>query len=89
MVRFEQDDINDIENLKPNWDGYGASPIHPDAIEHARTLHAALIRDGHEVDVTPNPNGTVTLEWAWKFRTYTIEIGKTLMSGYVKQLETI
>lgn len=83
---FETDDIGDIAKLQPNWDGYGALVIHPDAIEHARTLHSALTRDGHIVTVTPNPNGTVSLEWAWKRRTYSLEVGKSLISGYVKHV---
>lgn len=78
-------EFDDIAKLEDNWDGYGAIPIHADAIEHARTIHAGLIRDGHLVDVCPNTNGTITLEWAWKFRTYTLEVGTTLMSGCIKR----
>ncbi len=74
-------DVDEIAKLSANWDGYGGSTFTPEVVDHARRLVAALEAAGFEVDVTPNPNGTISLEWD---NAYYLECGKTRGVGYVK-----
>lgn len=47
----------------PNWDGYGAEPVRPDAIEEARTLLAGLPPESPAPQPSVEPDGSVGLEW--------------------------
>ena len=54
--------------LKPNWDGYGADPIVPAAVELAKEFVAliAAVRPGDPfagMHVTPGRDGGVLVEW--------------------------
>lgn len=57
------DELDEIAALPPNWDGYGGCAFRPEVIDHARKVLTALQAAGIDVEVTPNPNGTVSLEW--------------------------
>ena len=50
--------IDDMANLKDNWDSYGAAPINPKAIEIAKTINNILVG----FTAVPTPNGGVQLE---------------------------
>lgn len=74
-------DLNEIAKLPRNWDGYDGCTFAPEVVDHARRVVAALEAAGLEVDVTPNPNGTISLEWD---NAYYLECGRTRGVGYVK-----
>lgn len=73
--------LDEIAKLPLNWDGYGGCVFTPEAVEHARRVVVALEAAGFEVDVTPNPHGTISLEWE---NVYYLECGKTRGVGYTK-----
>lgn len=54
MLDFEAR-LAELAELKDDWDSYGGSPPHPDAIEHARQLleHCFIV---------PTNNGGVCIE---------------------------
>lgn len=74
-------DLQEISKIQRNWDGYDGCTFMPETIAHAQRVLTALKSAGFEVDVTPNPNGTVSLEWEFG----AIEVGKSRGIGYVKQ----
>lgn len=79
-------DLVELGKLAPNWDGYGGLPLLPETVANAQGLLVMLREFGNGGDVTPNPNGTVTIEWTDDNlgKTFSLEIGKTQISGYVK-----
>ena len=75
-------DIEKLAALKDNWDGYDGIPMHLQTLKNADALLRALA-ERYRVDATPMSNGTIMLEWAWDGDEYTLEIGKSLISGMV------
>lgn len=76
--------VDEIALMAENWDGYGAIQI---ANETARNVKAALSKLYNLVpipDITPNPNGTISLEWESAEGFAHLEIGRTLYSFYIK-----
>lgn len=76
--------VDEIELMAENWDGYGAIQI---AHETAKNVKAALSRLCNLVpipDITPNPNGTISLEWESTKGFAHLEIGRTAYSFYIK-----
>ncbi len=72
-------------DLQPNWDGYGASRISDRAVQN--TVNILTLTSGRlpEPDVTPNPNGTLTLEWQYAQSYAMLEVGKTRFSLVIDQ----
>lgn len=79
-------DLVEMGKLAPNWDGYGGLPIDPETIDNAQGLLAICREFGVGGDATPNPNGTITIEWTDENlgKTFSLEVGKSLISGCVK-----
>lgn len=71
-----------MENLERNWDGYDADPIGFACISQARILLVALPPNTPPPDVTPNPNGTLTLDWETDDQALSLEIGATRFSSF-------
>jgi len=46
-----------------NWDGYGAYPIGPQAVKHAKEFIRAIPDTIELPDYSPSPDGSVSLEW--------------------------
>lgn len=64
-----EDVLNGFRALLPNWDGYGASPILPSAIDLAReliSLMESLLAEEARASLTllPVRHGGVQIEWA-------------------------
>lgn len=74
-------DLEKIAALPDNWDGHGGIRFLPETLTHADRVLAALRGAGLDVEVTPNPNGTIMLEW---HNSAAIEVGRTRGVGYVK-----
>lgn len=75
------DPLDEIARLPRNWDGYDGGTFLPATIDHARRVRDALTAAGFDVEVTPNPNGTVSLEW----QNNHVEVGATRGIGYVRE----
>jgi hypothetical protein len=69
------------ECCAPNWDGYDAKPITAQASESARAFLERLPAYLPPADVTPGPDGLLSVEWyRMKERTISITVDIT---GYV------
>ena len=51
------------ECSEDDWDGYGASPIALEALNHAKSFVAKLPDDLIPMDIGATPDGAITLEW--------------------------
>lgn len=76
--------LDEIAELKPGWDGYGAPSISPQAIEHARRAGEALKAAGFPVEYVPINNGCVGIEWHTLDHDASLEIGGTRAVGYIE-----
>lgn len=77
-------EVNEIENLPANWDSYGASPISTDVSRNAKQALDTLLCSLPYPDVTPNPNGTLSLEWESSNGFAYIEIGNSKFSAFIR-----
>ena len=58
------DALRELLALPPNWDSYGAAPIHVESVMAAIDLLRAIMRDDTPAPaVVPTPQGLVQLEW--------------------------
>lgn len=55
--------IEEIEKLEPNWNGYGAEPISPIVIEHARQIIKNLDADVQPEHIYPTGRNSIQFEW--------------------------
>ncbi len=60
--------FEDLEELaaecgEPDWDGYGAVPINPEAVRVAQRFLRSLPVGAHRPTVGVEPDGHVTFEW--------------------------
>jgi len=76
--------IAELGQLGDDWDGYGASAIESQIATQARETFSALVRRLPAPDISPNPNGTISLEWSTQLGTAHLEIGKSDGSFYLK-----
>lgn len=60
---FEELFVVARECRTPNWDGYGAPPVSPEAIAHACRFLGALSLGIPAPSVGAEPDGHVTFEW--------------------------
>ena len=88
LALVEQASANDVldqlADMPANWDGYGALRIHPDTIANAKRAVERLWKHIPAADITPNPNGTMSLEWESDRGTAYLELGRTKFSFYIK-----
>jgi hypothetical protein len=78
-------ELSKFEALPTNWDGYGADRIDPETVKNARSALKGL-RQAPAPELTPNPNGTISLEWESPSGLAHLEVGKTRYSFYVKPI---
>jgi hypothetical protein len=71
--------------LQQSWDGYGALQISAETVANTASVLTLTLGRLPEPDVTPNPNGTLTLEWLYGGSYATMEIGKTRFSLVIEQ----
>ncbi len=76
--------IDEIAGMQDNWDGYGAIRIGQEAQRNAKAALNILHKYAPIPDVTPNPNGTISLEWESFEGFGHLEIGRTRFSFYIK-----
>jgi hypothetical protein len=62
MSLFEELDGIAEECREANWDGYNANPVSLEAIEYAKML-LRIFSEFVEPEVTPGPDGDISLEW--------------------------
>jgi hypothetical protein len=79
--------VSTFQSLGPDWDGYGAVPISETARSNAtRVLDIieAMPVSLPTPEISPNPNGTISMEWDTEDAEAYIEIGNTRFSGYIR-----
>ncbi len=74
--------LEDIAQLRDNWDSYGGNSISANCIENTKKIILGLDDTVVSPDIYPNPNGTITLDWETNGQTLSIEIGGTHFSSY-------
>jgi hypothetical protein len=78
--------IRAFATLVENWDGYGAAAISDAVISNGVAIIDVI--EGSPVnlptpEISPNPNGTIALEWETPNGEAYIEIGNSRYGGYV------
>lgn len=76
--------LHDISSLDNNWDGYGATPIESASLDNVKLLINRLPTCFPTPEVSPSPNGTVSLDWEIGNAGFSIEIGNTSFSAFFK-----
>lgn len=79
--------LNQLEVLADNWDGYGGASFSQSALEQARKMLGAQLHSSGKVslpNIVPTSNGTVALEWQEGDGEAVVEIGSTRVSGFIK-----
>jgi len=74
--------LSELAQLGPNWDGYGADPIAGSCIDQTRVLLDLLPAAIPSPEVTPNPNGTLTLDWETGDQALSLELGATRFTSF-------
>jgi hypothetical protein len=84
---FELDEakaeITTIAGLPANWDGYNALPIQQETKNNALAAAAQILTWAPTSDISPNPNGTISMEWESDYGLAYLEIGKTKYSFFI------
>jgi hypothetical protein len=76
-------EIGALAELQENWDGYGATRIQNQTIDNARIAADLVLRYAPIPDISPNANGTISMEWESDAGVAHLEIGKTRYSFYI------
>lgn len=76
--------LSEFAELKEDWDGEGAYPIHRRTIDNSKIIIESLYRSLQHADISPNNNGTISFEWSSKSGRSHLEIGKDEYSFYLK-----
>jgi len=74
--------LDALSRLEPNWDAYGAEPIAASCVANTRLLLNDLRADIPSPEITPNPNGTLTLDWETEDQALSLELGATRFSSF-------
>lgn len=76
--------IDEFSAMGANWDGYGAAAIGEMACANARAALSSLLAVAPCPDLSPNPNGTISMEWESESGYAVLEIGNSRFSFYLK-----
>jgi hypothetical protein len=76
--------MDGVANLPDGWYGGGSKRISREVIERTRKIVSMISATPGMADpeLTPNPNGTISLEWESPMGEVYLEIGKTRMNGF-------
>lgn len=75
--------IQELQQLRPNWDSYGGLPIRREAIENALTILIAVLAKGVPLPaIVPTSSGGVQLEWHNVACDIELEVTETLTSVF-------
>ncbi len=79
------DILRRLRQLPDNWDGEGAVAFKECAIENSISI-VQFIASQHlpDPDVSPNPHGTVAMEWENDYGYAYVEVGSTKLTALIK-----
>jgi hypothetical protein len=81
---FAHSIVDDIEGLQTDWDGYGALQVSHQTATNTRRALDVILNTVPLPEITPNPNGTISLEWESSEGIAHLEIGKTQFSAFIR-----
>ena len=76
-----------IESLQTGWDGYGAAPISTSVRVNAWHAFNQFSNAQLIPEISPNSNGTVSLEWEVNGVAAHFQVGRTTYSMYIRPAE--
>ncbi|MGH8548680.1 MAG: hypothetical protein ACRERU_08815, partial [Methylococcales bacterium] len=76
--------IDQFGMMDDGWDGYGAVQIHAVTCKNCSQFLNSLPDNYPFPELTPNSNGTISMEWESQHGSASLEIGKTRYSFYIK-----
>lgn len=76
--------LEDIARLEDNWDGAGSLAPTPNIVEAARRIIRVLSRYLPRPEITPNDNGTITMEWRELDDYASLEVGATTFAFMIQ-----
>lgn len=79
-TRVEQPDesaLDEIESLEDNWDGEGSLAPTAEIVDATRRIVQATSGILPRPEITPNDNGTITIEWRAQADYASLEVGST------------
>lgn len=76
-------DIQELAQLCLNWDGFGAIPIREGTRNNAIAAVSALLLWTPPPEISPNPNGTISIEWETDSGVAQLEIGQSRYSFFI------
>jgi hypothetical protein len=83
-LRSAVDEIAAYGDLQDDWDGYGARALDPKTIRNAIAAASRLIGRAPLPDLTPNSNGTISMEWESADGLAHLEIGKSRYAFFIR-----
>jgi hypothetical protein len=78
------EEIESYRALEADWDGYGAVPIDAITLGNALSAAARLIGRAPMPDLTPNSNGTISMEWDSPHGLAHLEVGKSRYAFFIR-----
>lgn len=76
--------ITELTTLIDNWDGYGAIRIQEHTKNNAFAAAGQILQfSPFPAEISPNSNGTISLDWETEFGAAHLEIGLTRYSFYM------
>lgn len=81
-----QQKVSEYAQMTENWDGYGAEPVGAITSKNAERALGVLSYHVPMPDVTPNPGGTLSLEWETNAGIAHLEIGRSTCSLYIQRV---
>jgi hypothetical protein len=74
--------LKEFKSLSGDWDGYGADVISESCITNVKHFLENLPENIPSPSITPNSNGTITLDWEKRDLSLSIEVGETNYSTF-------
>jgi hypothetical protein len=85
VLREVEDMLLPIQELRSGWHGPRSVAISKEVADRTRQLVTRAASAGLPVpEVTPNPHGTITLEWESQNTSLSLEVGRSKTSGYLR-----
>jgi hypothetical protein len=78
-----KNDIQQLGRLSFNWDGFGAIPIRELTQDNAIAAVNAFLLWTPSPLISPNPNGTISMEWETDAGTAQLEVGQSRYSVFI------
>jgi len=79
-----EEDLSEIEGLSNDWDGDGSLAPTQAIVDVTRRIVRSISEILPRPDITPNDNGTITIEWRSQDDYASLEVGATSFAFMMK-----